>query len=63
MSNENKIKSYLKGVKQEWSKVTWPEKAQVVSETIWVIMIVALFTIVVLCYDVIFNSIFGIFNK
>jgi len=63
MSNENKIATYLKGVKQEWGKITWPEWMQVRSETIFVLIIVTFFTLVVLLYDWVFNGVLQIFQK
>ncbi|MBQ3818817.1 preprotein translocase subunit SecE, partial [bacterium] len=31
------IKTYFKGVRSEWGKISWPEKRQVVVETMFVI--------------------------
>ena len=52
------VKSYLKSVKQEWAKITWPSKADVIRETILVIVITAVFTIGVLALDVILEALF-----
>jgi preprotein translocase subunit SecE len=49
------ITSYLKGVKAEWSKITWPEKHQVVVETFFVLMIILAFTLFVYIIDLIFR--------
>ena len=43
MSTTSGVIDYFKGVKSEWSKVTWPERQQVVVETIFVIAIVFVF--------------------
>ena len=44
-------KSYFKGVKSEWGKITWPERRQVVFETILVLIVVIFFTVVVYSLD------------
>ena len=49
------IKTYLKGVRAEWGKITWPEKNQVFAETLFVVVIVFVFTISVYLMDVIFK--------
>ena len=66
MSNENEkqpefvndIKSYLKGVKSEWSKITWPIRQQIVAETIVVLIVVAFITTVVYIVDILFKGLF-----
>ena len=50
--------AYFKSVKLEWGKITWPGKQQVIVETVYVIVITAVFTIGVLAVDTIFNAIF-----
>ena len=54
----DKLTVYLKGVRAEWDKVTWPEKKQVVVETIIVLCVVFFFTFLVYIYDVIFEFMF-----
>ncbi|MBR1753571.1 preprotein translocase subunit SecE [bacterium] len=49
------ITTYFKGIKAEWGKITWPEKNQVVVETIFVLAIVIAFTIFVYVIDLIFK--------
>jgi len=56
----NGIIAYLKSVKLEWAKITWPERKQVVAETIAVIAIVFLFTVAVYLIDIIFKAVLGI---
>ena len=53
-------KSFFKGVKSEWGKITWPEKNQVVVETFFVVAIVFIFTIFIFFADRIFEAIFKI---
>ena len=67
MSNENskkdfkeKLITYFKGVKSEWSKVSWPTRKQVGVETVIVILVVAFFTIVVYFMDIIFKALLGL---
>ena len=49
--------SYLKSVKLEWGKITWPPKQQVIVETIYVIVIVFIFSVVILFFDFIYSGI------
>ena len=52
---QNAILSYFKGVRIEWGKITWPEKHQVVGETIFVVAIVFVFTVFIYVVDKIFE--------
>ena len=68
--SENRIeglKEYFKGVKSEWGKITWPERPQVINETIVVLVIVVIFTVLVFSFDSIFGTILqwllGIFSN
>ncbi|MBD5402856.1 preprotein translocase subunit SecE [bacterium] len=54
------IKTYFKGVKTEWGKVSWPEKKQVVFETMSVVVIVFVFTVAIYLMDLLFKSILGL---
>ena len=49
------IKKYFRGVRAEWGKITWPEKNQVVMETLFVIIIVFAFTVAVYLMDILFK--------
>ncbi len=53
----NEIAEYLKGVKSEWGKITWPERKQVVAQTIIVLAIVIAFTIYTYGLDLLFKGI------
>lgn len=55
----NSIMTYLKGVRAEWGKISWPERQQVFGETLFVIVIVAVFTIAVYLLDIFFKFILG----
>ncbi len=52
-----KILTYFKGVKAEWGKISWPERKQVIAQTIVVLAIVIVFTIYTYGLDVIFKGI------
>ena len=54
------IKSYFKGVKTEWGKVSLPEKRQVVFETLSVIFIVFVFTVAIYVLDLIFKGLLSL---
>ena len=56
----NQIQAYLKSVKLEWAKITWPERKQVVAETVAVVAIIFLFTVAVYLIDIIFKAILGL---
>ncbi len=62
MNNEmiQAIVTYFKGVRAEWGKINWPEKQQVIAETIFVIGIVAFFTVAVYLMDIIYKSVLGL---
>ena len=59
----NAIATYFKGVRTEWGKITWPEKQQVVVETIFVVAIVFVFTIFIYGIDKIFELLLGFITK
>ena len=56
----NSIVTYFKGVKAEWSKINWPEKNQIIAETVFVIAIVTVFTISVYLIDLVFKGILSL---
>ena len=51
----NNIIAYLKAVRLEWSKINWPERRQVIAETVFVVIIVFAFTVSVYLLDIIFD--------
>ncbi len=53
------IKTYFKGVKSEWGKITWPMRQQVWAETIVVLCIVTAFTAVVYLIDIGYKWLFS----
>ena len=54
------METYFKGVKAEWSKVSWPTKQQVIVETGIVLVVVTFFTLVVYFMDIIFKALLGL---
>ncbi len=56
----NQIRAYLKSVKLEWAKITWPERKQVIAETLAVVAIIFLFTVAVYLIDIIFKAVLGL---
>ncbi len=50
------IKTYFKGIKAEWGKISWPERKQVIFETLSVIVIVFVFTVAIYLMDLIFKG-------
>lgn len=57
------IKMYLKGVRSEWGKINWPERRQVFAETLFVVIIVFVFTIMVYFLDIFFKWVLGFIHK
>ena len=55
----NTIMTYLKGVRAEWGKITWPERQQVFAETLFVVVIVFVFTVAVYIMDIFFKWVLG----
>lgn len=49
------LKTYFKGVRSEWHKITWPDRQQITYETIIVIAVTAFVTLLIALIDTIFN--------
>ena len=56
------IKTYFKGIKAEWGKISWPERKQVIFETLSVIVIVFVFTVAIYLMDLIFKGLLDLIN-
>ena len=54
------IKAYFKGVKAEWGRIGWPERRQIVAETVFVIVIVFFFTIAIYLIDLLFKGLLSL---
>ena len=52
-----KIVEYFKGIKSEWGKITWPERKQVIAQTIIVLVIVTIFTVYTYGLDLLLQGI------
>ncbi len=50
------IKTYFKGIRTEWGKISWPERQQVIFETLSVVAIVFTFTIAIYLMDLLFKG-------
>ncbi|MBE0478310.1 preprotein translocase subunit SecE [Candidatus Aerophobetes bacterium] len=55
----NKIKIFLKSVRSEASKVTWPSRKEIVRSTIVVIVAIIIFAIVIGGIDIFFVQLLG----
>ena len=53
---KQELQAYFRGVKAEWSKVSWPTKQQTIVETGIVLVVVIFFTLVVYFMDIIFKA-------
>lgn len=51
---------YLKGVKQEWHKISWPTRPQIIAETGVVLVVVTIFSLFVYLVDKTFQFIIQI---
>ena len=60
LSIKEQLVAYFKGIKSEWGKISWPQKPQIISETVIVAIVVVFFTVVIFLMDVIFKGILGI---
>ena len=54
------IKTYFKGVKIEWGKITWPAKEQVGQQTLATIIIVLAFTVFIYVLDKLLQGFFNL---
>ena len=54
-SKVDSIKTYFKGVRAEWGKISWPERRQVVAETFFVVVICVVFTLAIYLLDVFYK--------
>ena len=54
------IKTYFKGVRTEWGRISWPQKNQVAAETISVIIIVSVFTVAIYLIDLVYKYILSL---
>ena len=55
-NSKNAVITYLRGVRTEWGKITWPEKHQVVVETAFVVAVVFVLTVFIYFVDILLNG-------
>ncbi len=48
-------KGFFKGIKSELKKVVWPNKNQLINNTVLVILLIAAFSVIILGFDVILD--------
>ena len=53
----DKLITYFKGVKAEWGKITWPDRRQVIAQTIIVLVVVCIFTLITFGMDIVFKAV------
>ena len=58
-SFKESLVTYLKGVQTEWHKVTWPNRQQIVSETVIVVTITTGATLAILAIDLVLRALIG----
>ena len=47
--------TYLKGVRSEWSKISWPTTQQIIGQIIVVLAVVAIMTLILFVMDNVFH--------
>jgi preprotein translocase subunit SecE len=63
VSFKDSVVTYFKGVRSEWGKITWPERQQLIHETLIVIAVTTFFTILIYGIDKIIAFILGTISK
>ena len=58
-----KIKEFLSGVRAEMEKVTWPERAQVQSATVLILILVVILAAIIGALDLVITQVLGLFFK
>jgi preprotein translocase subunit SecE len=59
----NRVKNYLRGVRAEFGKISWPSRAEVISLTILVLVMVLILTIYVGILDALFSRLLQYFIR
>lgn len=55
MSTENKKSGFLKGIRNEFGKITWPKVKEVLNSTAVVLVFIAVFSIITKLLDLLFG--------
>lgn len=58
-----KVKEFLLGVRAEMEKVTWPERAQVRSATILIVILVFIMATIIGALDLVITQVLGLFFR
>ncbi|MFN2432583.1 MAG: preprotein translocase subunit SecE [Gemmatimonadota bacterium] len=58
-----RLKDFLLGVRGELEKVSWPERAQVQSATILILLLVLVFAAVIGALDLVLTQVLGLFFR
>jgi preprotein translocase subunit SecE len=58
-----KLKEFVLGVRAEMEKATWPERAQVQSATILILILVIILAAIIGLLDVVITQVLGLFFK
>lgn len=51
------LTTYLKGVRTEWTKISWPTVQQIIGQTIVVLAVVSIMTLILFVMDFSFHTI------
>lgn len=60
VSFKDSLISYFKGVRSEWYKVTWPDRQQILHETLIVIVVTTFFTLLIYIIDILLRFVIGL---
>ncbi len=59
----DKLKEFLLGVRAELERVSWPERAQVQSATILIVILVSILAAVIGALDLVITQVLGLFYR
>lgn len=62
-SFSEQVRTYFKGVRSEWHKVTWPDRQQTIHETLIVIVVTVFITLLIFFIDNILRYGVGLLEK
>lgn len=57
------LQQFLKEVRQEFTRISWPTRPQVIRESLIVLLVVVIITLLVFLFDVLFNILFNFLIK
>ena len=56
LANPSGFFAYLRGVREEWGKITWPTSLQLIGQIFVVLVVTTFTTIFVWCIDLMFRT-------